>query len=55
MRKSPSLRRARDLRDDELRAALSGSAGDISTAARNLRVSERALKLALRDRGLSEV
>jgi two-component system nitrogen regulation response regulator GlnG len=55
MRRSPSLRRARDLRDDELRAALSGSAGDISTAARNLRVSERALKLTLRGRGLSEV
>ena len=54
MRKSPSLRRARDLRDDELRAALSGSAGDIPAAARSLRVSERALKLTLRDRGLSE-
>jgi two-component system nitrogen regulation response regulator GlnG len=54
MRKSPSLRRARDLRDDELRAALSGSAGDIPAAARSLRVSERALKLTLRGRGLSE-
>jgi DNA-binding NtrC family response regulator len=54
MRKSPSLRRARDLCDDEVRAALSGSAGDITTAARALRVSERALKLTLRDRGLHE-
>jgi two-component system nitrogen regulation response regulator GlnG len=51
MRKSPAIRRAKDIGDDELAQALSATDGDPARAAARLRVSERALRMTLKQRG----
>ena len=52
IRKCPSIRKAKDIDDDELRAALEASGGDTERAAADLRVSERALRMQLKERRL---
>ncbi len=54
MRRSGQVRRAADLSEDELRAAQTACAGDTRAMADRLCVSERGLRLALRQRGLLE-
>jgi two-component system nitrogen regulation response regulator GlnG len=55
MRRSGAIRRAADLSDDELRAAHVQCSGDTRAMADVLCVSERGLRIALRQRGLLEV
>ena len=55
MRRSGAVRRAADLNDEELRAAQEACAGDTRAMADRLCVSERGLRIALRQRGLLEV
>ena len=52
MRRSQQVRRAADLSDDELRAAQGACRGDTHAMAHRLCVSERGLRIALRQRGL---
>jgi len=54
MRRSGQVRRAADLTEDELRAAQTACGGDTRAMADRLCVSERGLRLALRQRGLLE-
>jgi len=52
IRKSPNVRRAADVEADELRSCQQDHAGDVESMARALRVSTRALRMALRQHGL---
>jgi two-component system nitrogen regulation response regulator GlnG len=52
MRRSGSVRKAKDLAPDELERALQAAGGDVEQAASELRVSERGLRIVLRERGL---
>ena len=52
IRKCPSIRKAKDIEDDELRQALGACGGETQRMAVSLRVSERALRMTLKDRGL---
>jgi two-component system nitrogen regulation response regulator GlnG len=54
MRRSGAIRRAADLSDDELRAAQAKCGNDTRAMADLLCVSERGLRIALRQRGLLE-
>ena len=54
MRRCPSLRKAKDIDDAELREALASSGGKIEQTAALLRVSERGLRITLRERGLAD-
>ena len=54
MRRCPSLRKAKDIDDAELREALASSGGKIEQMAALLRVSERGLRITLRERGLAD-
>lgn len=49
MEQSSSIRRARDLTEDEIRAVRAATAGDTSAMAAVLEVSERGLKLRMRE------
>jgi len=51
--KSPSIRKASDLRVAEIEAALRAAAGDIAGAAQALCVSEQGLKRQLRELGIT--
>jgi two-component system nitrogen regulation response regulator GlnG len=55
MRRSRQVRRAADLSDDELRAAYAACDGETRAMADRLCVSERGLRVALRQRGLVEL
>ena len=52
MRRCPSVRKAKDIEDVELRQALVEADGDLDRMAAALRVSERALRITLRERKL---
>jgi two-component system, NtrC family, nitrogen regulation response regulator GlnG len=52
MRKCPGIRKAKDIDDTELREQLAAAGGDIERMAAALRVSERALRITLRERGV---
>jgi two-component system nitrogen regulation response regulator GlnG len=52
MRKAPGIRKAKDVADQELREAMQAAHGDTRRMAQALRVSERALKMTLKERGL---
>jgi two-component system nitrogen regulation response regulator GlnG len=54
MRRSGAIRRAADLNEDELRAAQEACGSDTRAMASMLCVSERGLRIALRQRGLLE-
>ncbi len=49
----PEVRRAKDVPEDELRRCLAACGGDLEMVARQLRVSERGLKLRMRQLGSS--
>jgi two-component system nitrogen regulation response regulator GlnG len=55
MRRSGQVRRAADLSDEELRAAHAATGGETRAMADRLCVSERALRITLRQRGLAEL
>jgi len=50
--RSSRVRKAKDLGDEELRASRDACDGDSARMARSLRVSERALRMVLKERGL---
>ena len=52
MERSPSVRRARDLSDAEIVSVVRGCRGDLCEAARQLEVSARALRMAVKQRRL---
>ena len=54
MRRSGQVRRAADLSDDELRAAHAACGGETRAMADHLCVSERGLRITLRQRGIIE-
>jgi len=54
MRRSGHVRRAADVGDDELRETYDACAGDTRSMAEKLCVSERGLRITLRQRGLLE-
>jgi two-component system nitrogen regulation response regulator GlnG len=52
MEKSPNVRKARDLTEADIRAALDGGAHGLRAAASQLEVSERGLRLRMTELGL---
>jgi two-component system nitrogen regulation response regulator GlnG len=55
MRRSTQVRRAADLSDEELLAAHTACGGETRAIAERLRVSERAVRITLRQRGLADL